>query len=150
MAPSNTEDSTYSQHTRLLDDNTNSDNSRCIRPKTESSSTRVLPVSLLCSIAIHITAASTVWVYAYLFCKHPEQCKNEEKRQYAGSVATATAVANAAGLLALGYLTRIVNWDARAGLVVWLLCRSLGVLGLAIGGQFNLPPLLSIHIVIIS
>ncbi|KAL6788091.1 hypothetical protein J3E68DRAFT_444741 [Trichoderma sp. SZMC 28012] len=133
MESSPSRDTTPSLRTRLLDDGTQHDGINTRDSPLSTKLARVLPVPLLCSVALHMTAAPTIWVYAYLFCEHPEQCRDEEKRQYAGSVAAATAAANAVGLLALGYLARMVHWDARVGLMAWLLCRGLGVLGLELG-----------------
>lgn len=98
--------------------------------------TLILPVPLLVSIAVHMTAASTVSVYSLLFCTHPTQCEDEEKSQYAGSVAMATVLANITGLLSLGYFERIMRWDTRPGLAIWLSCRGMGVLGFIAGGVY--------------
>ncbi|GIK07510.1 hypothetical protein Aspvir_003176 [Aspergillus viridinutans] len=103
-----------------------------------SDESKAVPVSFLASSALHMTAASSVWAVASLFCEDPDHCQGEETRRYAASVATATALANAAGLLTLGYMKRVVHWDVRAGLVIWLLCRAVGVLGIVVGASDNL------------
>lgn len=110
-------------------------------PKPSPSLTRVLPLALIASIGVHMTAASTVFVYASLFCVHPQRCKDAEQRQFAGSVATATALANIAGLVSLGYLERLIQTSTRVGLTVWFGCRGLGVLGLTAGGTLQCRPI---------
>lgn len=102
----------------------------------------VLPVSLLASVSLHMTAASTVFVYASLFCAHPKHCEDLEKSQYAGSVAMATVLANITSLLSLRYLECVMQWDTCVGLVTWLSCRGLGALGLIAGGvcSISTPP----------
>ncbi|GFF53788.1 hypothetical protein IFM51744_08194 [Aspergillus udagawae] len=98
-----------------------------------SDESKAVPVSFLASSALHMTAASSVWAVASLFCEDADHCQGEETRRYAASVATATALANAAGLLTLGYMKRVVHWDVRVGLVIWLLCRAVGALGVVVG-----------------
>ncbi|GFF28675.1 hypothetical protein IFM61606_10208 [Aspergillus udagawae] len=103
-----------------------------------SDESKAVPVSFLASSALHMTAASSVWAVASLFCEDADHCQGEETRRYAASVATATALANAAGLLTLGYMKRVVHWDVRVGLVIWLLCRAVGALGVVVGASDNL------------
>ncbi|KAL5364119.1 hypothetical protein BJX96DRAFT_178690 [Aspergillus floccosus] len=118
-----------SEHSRLLDECVEGQHAK----QSSAGLNRVLPLALVASIGVHMTAASTVFVYASLFCAHPERCADGEKQQFAGSVATATALANVAGLVSLGYLERLIQASTRAGLTVWFACRGLGVLGLVAG-----------------
>ncbi|KAJ5190092.1 hypothetical protein N7491_007865 [Penicillium cf. griseofulvum] len=97
--------------------------------------TRALLVAFLASFALHTTAASSVWAFAYLSCVDPDQCREDETRKYAGSVAASSAMANTVGLLSLGYLKQGVQWNVRLSLTIWLLCRAVGVLGVFCGGQ---------------
>ncbi|KAI1958169.1 hypothetical protein LOZ58_005284 [Ophidiomyces ophidiicola] len=51
-------------------------------------------------------------------------------------------LANATGLFSLGYLEKLVKWDSRAGLLVWLACRGTGVLVFTIGVYLHSLPCL--------
>ncbi|KAF3396086.1 hypothetical protein F1880_007221 [Penicillium rolfsii] len=97
--------------------------------------TRAVPIAFLISLGIHMTATSIVWAFAYLSCADPNNCQPDESRTYAGSVAAATALANTVGLLSLGYMKQVVQWNVRVSLVLCISCRALGVLGV-FGGVF--------------
>lgn len=96
---------------------------------------RAVPIAFLVSLGIHMTATSIVWAFAYLSCEDANNCKPEESRTYAGSVAAATTLANTAGLLSLGYMKQCVQWNVRLGLALCIFCRALGVLGILCGGM---------------
>nr|QPP19366.1 Pen7 [Penicillium steckii] len=101
---------------------------------------RAVPIAFLVSLGIHMTATSIVWAFAYLSCEDANNCKPEESRTYAGSVAAATTLANTAGLLSLGYMKQCVQWNVRLGLALCIFCRALGVLGILCGVLFQSFP----------
>lgn len=96
---------------------------------------RVLPLALLASLAMASTAATTLFAYAALLCKDSQHCGENETSRYAGFVAGATSISNIIGMAALGYLQKVAA-KGRAGLVLWLVCRSMSIVMLLVGGEF--------------
>ena len=108
-------------------------------PETSQvSSIAVLPIALLAALAMAATAATTVYAYASLLCKDPTHCHESERRAYAGTVAVATCIANVCGLLALGAFEKLSRRNRKLGLAAWLVCRSMSVGALALGGESRL------------
>jgi hypothetical protein len=95
----------------------------------------VLPIALLAALAMAATAATTIYAYASLLCKDPTHCRDAERNVYAGAVAVATCVANVCAILALGSFEKLSKRNHKAGIATWLICRSLSVAALALGGQ---------------
>lgn len=81
------------------------------------------------------TAATSVFAYAFLLCDIPTECKNSERSSYAGVVATAICIANVCGLLVLGSMENLSKRNHKIGILLWLLCRSLSIVVLALGGS---------------
>lgn len=94
----------------------------------------VLPIALLAALAMAATAATTIYAYASLLCKDPTRCRDSERTTYAGAVAAATYVANVCALLALGGFAKLSRRNHKAGLALWIICRSMSVVTLALGG----------------
>lgn len=93
-----------------------------------------LPLALLAALAVAAIAATTVFAYASLLCEDPTDCGESERSAYAGTVAAASCVANVCGLLFLGTLEKLSKRNRRAGLILWLVLRSMSVFVLAFGG----------------
>lgn len=96
----------------------------------------VLPLAFLASLAMASTAATTLFAYAALLCKDSRHCKENETSHYAGFTAGATSISNIVGMAALGYLQKIAA-NGKAGLMLWLTCRSMSVAMLLVGGKFR-------------
>jgi len=62
----------------------------------------VLPIALFAGLGMAATAASSVFSYATIICKDPVHCLESEKNRYAGSVALASTISSACGVLVLG------------------------------------------------
>jgi hypothetical protein len=95
---------------------------------------RVLPISLLASLGIAATVASTIYAYADLLCADPTSCKDAEQSKYAAVVAVANGITHTVAILILGPLERLVKRRLKAGLVIWLACRAASVLCVIVGG----------------
>ena len=95
----------------------------------------VLPLALLAALAIAATAATTIFAYATLLCRDPTHCQDAEQNLYAGAVAVATIVANMSALVVLGPLEKLSKINGKAGLILWLVCRTMSVTVLAFGGK---------------
>jgi hypothetical protein len=105
----------------------------------DKTATRVLPLSLLASLAMAITSATTIFAYAELICDDPAHCRESESNAYAAAVATAVCISNICGTLTLGPLERLVKKNQKAGLMIWLLFRASSVAVLAVGGELSSP-----------
>ena len=95
----------------------------------------VLPVPLLAALAMAATAATTIYAYADLMCKDATRCKDTERNSYARTVAVAMTIANICPLLTLGTMAKISKRSQKVGLVAWIVCRSMSVAVLALGGE---------------
>ena len=101
----------------------------------------ILPLPFSAALGIALTIATTLFAYATILCKDPTRCRDAERNAYAGSVAGATLIANACGLLVLGYLEKVSRRTYKTGLVLWFSCRGMSVVMLALGGWLD-PPVL--------
>lgn len=95
----------------------------------------VLPVAFLAALAMSATAASSIFAYANLLCKIPTDCHESERNLYAGAVAVASCIANICGLVILGFLEKLSQNNNKVVLALWLWCRSMSVVMLALGGE---------------
>ncbi|KAL1856871.1 hypothetical protein Daus18300_010634 [Diaporthe australafricana] len=100
--------------------------------QVDAASGRVLPLALLASLAMASTAATSLFAYAALLCKDSQHCREDETSRYAGFVAGVTSISNVIGMAALGYLQKLAA-NGRAGLMLWLICRSMSVAMLLVG-----------------
>ena len=94
----------------------------------------ILPIALLAALGMAATAATSIFAYASLLCKSPTHCQDSEQNRYAGSVALAATIANFCSLFVLGVLEHLSRTHRKAGLALWIVCRSLSVVALALGG----------------
>ena len=97
----------------------------------------VLPIALLSALAMAATAATAIHAYASLTCEEATHCKENEKNTYAGVVAIAMTIANLCALLALGIMAKVSKRSHKLGLAAWIVCRSVGVAVLALGGELS-------------
>jgi len=97
----------------------------------------VLPIAFLTALGMAATATTSIYAYASLLCKNPTHCQKSERNLYAGSVALAVSIANLCSLLALGPLEKLSRTHRKLGLVLWILCRSMSVVMLALGGSYE-------------
>lgn len=102
--------------------------------------TLVLPISFLAALGMAATAATSIFAYATLLCKDPKSCNESEQKDYAGSVALSVSIANICSLLALGSLEKLSKRHRKTGLILWIVCRSMSVAVLALGGMLKLIP----------
>lgn len=93
----------------------------------------VLPLAFLAALGMAATAATSIFAYASLLCKEPTHCQKSEQSRYAKSVALAVTIANVCGLLVLGSLEKLSRNHRKVGLALWVICRSLSVVVLAVG-----------------
>ncbi|EGD88893.2 hypothetical protein H113_03848 [Trichophyton rubrum MR1459] len=105
---------------------------------------RVLPISLLASLGMAATIATTIYAYANLLCANPKACKDGEQSAYAAVVAIANGIAHTVAILILGPLEHLVKTQLKAGLALWIVCRAASVLCLVIGGDS--PPTTSSYL----
>jgi hypothetical protein len=94
----------------------------------------VLPIALFAALGMSATAATSIFAYASLLCKEPTHCQNQERNRYAASVALSVTIANVCSLLVLGPLEKLSRSHRKAGLALWIICRSFSVIMLALGG----------------
>lgn len=99
-----------------------------------SNAISVLPIAFLAALGMAATAATSIFAYASLLCKDPTNCQESEQNKYAESVAIAVTIANVCGLLALGSLERLSRNHRKTGLALWIVCRAMSVVILAVGG----------------
>jgi hypothetical protein len=108
-------------------------------PSQEEGFTRspaaVLPIALLSALAIAATAATQIHAYASLLCDDARHCNDDERRRFAGAVATATTLANGCALLAIRGFEAISKRHSKLGLAIWLVVRSMSVGALSLGGE---------------
>ncbi|PQE06875.1 amp-dependent synthetase ligase protein [Rutstroemia sp. NJR-2017a BVV2] len=97
----------------------------------------VLPISFLAALGMAATAATSIFAYATLLCEDPRNCEESQQKDYAGSVALSVSIANICSLLALGSLEKLSRRHRKAGLAMWIICRSMSVAVLAIGVYFR-------------
>lgn len=98
----------------------------------------VLPIALLAALAMASTAATSFYAYATLLCGDPANCKGNEKSRFAGTVAVTSSIANILSMLALGHLQKLCKTNHKAGLLIWLLTRSMSAVMLVLGGSSQL------------
>ncbi|PVI02649.1 hypothetical protein DM02DRAFT_474297, partial [Periconia macrospinosa] len=96
----------------------------------------LLPIALFAALAMASTAATAYFAYATLLCKDAHHCKGDETTRFVRLVAMAVCVSNLLGLSALGHLRKLVTTNRKLGLMFWILCRSLSVVTLLVGGEF--------------
>jgi hypothetical protein len=97
----------------------------------------VLPIPFLAALGMAATAATTIFAYATLLCKDPKSCDDSEQKGYAGYVALSVSIANICSMLVLGSLEKLSRRHRKAGLALWIVCRSMSVAVLALGGTVN-------------
>lgn len=97
----------------------------------------VLPIPFLAALGMAATAATTIFAYATLLCKDPRNCDVSEQKGYAGYVALSVSIANICSTLVLGSLEKLSRRHRKAGLALWIVCRSMSVAMLALGGNIN-------------
>ncbi|EZF74501.1 hypothetical protein H105_03839 [Trichophyton soudanense CBS 452.61] len=102
---------------------------------------RVLPISLLASLGMAATIATTIYAYANLLCANPKACKDGEQSAYAAVVAIANGIAHTVAILILGPLEHLVKTQLKAGLALWIVCRAASVLCLVIGVALRSVPI---------
>ena len=102
---------------------------------TSYSTEHVLPIALLAALAMASTAATAYFAYATLLCKDPTHCQDSETGAFAVLVAVATCVATLFGMLVLGHLQKLSMANPEAGLLLWIICRSMSVVMLILGGK---------------
>ncbi len=134
-APVDETRSLLSDHARRESTHQNYEAPAISPPPDSISHFAVLPLALLAALAMAATAATTLFAYATLLCEDPTHCKNSERNIYAGSVAVAACFASVCSLLALGSLGRLSKMNHTAGLALWLVCRSMSVVMLALGSE---------------
>ena len=105
-------------------------------------------ISLLASLGMAATIATTIYAYANLLCANPKACKDGEQSAYAAVVAIANGIAHTVAILILGPLEHLVKTQLKAGLALWIVCRAASVLCLVIGGDS--PPTTSSYLQIES
>lgn len=103
--------------------------------KRPSSPYRILPVSLLSSLAMSVTVATTVYAYQALTCRDPAHCTEQERRNYAGSVAIANSIAHLVGVVVIGPLQALVKKSERQAMIMWIISRGLSVGALPAAGM---------------
>jgi hypothetical protein len=94
----------------------------------------ILPFSFLAGLGMACTAASSIFAYATLLCEDPRHCRNMEQTRYIGSIAIAVTIANIFSLLALGPLEKISRSRRKLSIALWICCRAMSVVMLALGG----------------
>lgn len=97
----------------------------------------ILPIPFLAALGMAATAATTIFAYAFLLCKDPRKCDDSEQRGYAGYVALSVSIANICSMLVLGSLEKLSRRHRKAGLALWIVCRSMSVAMLALGGNVH-------------
>ncbi|KAI0517009.1 major facilitator superfamily domain-containing protein [Xylaria bambusicola] len=93
----------------------------------------ILPLAFTAAFAIAATSATTVYAYAAILCDDPSQCADDDRSRYTATVALASFIANATGIVAVGFLRPLVESRPKSGLCFWLVCRALGVGFLILG-----------------
>ncbi|GMF95864.1 unnamed protein product [Aspergillus oryzae] len=68
-----------------------------------------LPVSLLASLGMAATVATTIYAYADLLCTDPTACEDTEQSAYAAVVAIANGIAHTVAILILGPLQHLAS-----------------------------------------
>ncbi|GMF79346.1 unnamed protein product [Aspergillus oryzae] len=68
-----------------------------------------LPVSLLASLGMAATVATTIYAYADLLCTGPTACEDTEQSAYAAVVAIANGIAHTVAILILGPLQHLAS-----------------------------------------
>ncbi|OCL06615.1 hypothetical protein AOQ84DRAFT_398915 [Glonium stellatum] len=104
---------------------------------TDPDRQRVLPIALAAAFAMAATSATTVFAYASLLCEDPAHCKEHEQKNYSGTVAIATTIANICGVFAVGVFQQLIEARPKIGLTLWLIFRASSVAVLAIGVLLN-------------
>ncbi|GAW20399.1 hypothetical protein ANO14919_099050 [Xylariales sp. No.14919] len=87
----------------------------------------VLPIAFTAAFAIAATSATTVYAYAAILCDNPNQCEDGDRSSYTAAVALASFIANATGIVAVGFLRQWAESRPTSGLCLWLAGRALGV-----------------------
>ncbi|KAE8152944.1 hypothetical protein BDV25DRAFT_137346 [Aspergillus avenaceus] len=98
-----------------------------------ATASQFLPVSLLASLGMAATVATTIYAYADLLCADPTACEDTEQSAYAAVVAIANGIAHVVAILILGPLQHLVQIYLKAGLYLWVSCRAASVVCLVIG-----------------
>ncbi|QMW46803.1 hypothetical protein G4B11_010258 [Aspergillus flavus] len=100
-----------------------------------------LPVSLLASLGMAATVATTIYAYADLLCTDPTACEDTEQSAYAAVVAIANGIAHTVAILILGPLQHLASKYLKAGLFMWIICRAASVVCLVLGVALRSVPI---------